>query len=33
MNNTPNNIIDQVNMQRDMELTSLVDEQPRLQGR
>jgi hypothetical protein len=29
MNNTPN-IIDQVNMQRDMRLASSVDEQPRL---
>ena len=31
MNNKPNNSIDQVNMQRDMELASMVDERPRLQ--
>jgi hypothetical protein len=32
MNNTPYNSIDQINMQRDMELASMVDERPRLQG-
>jgi hypothetical protein len=31
MNNTPNNSIDQVNIQCDMELASMVDERPRLQ--
>jgi hypothetical protein len=32
MNNTPNNSIDQVNVQHDMELASMVVEQSRLRG-
>jgi hypothetical protein len=32
MNNTPNSSIDQVNMQRDMELASMIDKRPRLRG-
>jgi hypothetical protein len=32
MNNTPNNNIDQVNMQCDMELASMVYKRPRLRG-